>query len=250
MGACGDAHSPCWPAQRDWPASGQEAGRYAFPNTSKMWNTFDLASPSRLDLSNHISYWLARDLRMEHSGNMDMVSPPDQLDIIFYDPSNPSSSSSNKQKDRPRWQKLADRIGIIKSRALATKRLDIATLLGSYQPSNVQNGTPIAFAYGFARNIHASEPEVAVRELLLVSLCSVLSTSGRAVPEELDAIMNIVLRSKSPKYLDRVKRGAKLANELIAEWALATTSIQDPIRRLDRATQAILQGTYIFYETF
>lgn len=178
--------------------------------------------------------------------NVDIMSPSNQLDIIFYDPSNPSSSNLNKQQHKPRWQKLADRIGTSQSSALATKRLDVATLIGSYQPSNIHGGTPIAYAYAFARNIHPFEPEVAARELLLVSLCSVLSISGRVAPEELDAILNIFLKSTNPKYLDRVKRGAKLANELIAEWALVATGTQDPIRRLDRATQAILQGMYLF----
>lgn len=169
------------------------------------------------------------------------TKPPasDQLNIIFYDPTNPSQSNPDKKIARPRWQQLADRIG---TAAQTGKRLDVVALLASFTRHETDNEVPIVFASKLSRSINAADPEAAVQKLILVSLCSVLSTSGRAAPEELDNIMNVLLKSTNTRYLDRAKRGAKMANEIIAEWALASPSEGDPIQRLDRATHAILQG--------
>lgn len=178
---------------------------------------------------------------MESSASGTEPPASDQLNIIFYDPTKPSESKRDKKIAMPRWQQLADRIGMA---AQTGKRLDVVALLDSFQPHETDNKTPIDIASELAQSINAADPEASVRKLIVMSLCSILSTSGRAAPEELDSIINVLLKSTNPKYLDRAKRGAKMANEIIAEWALAPPSKGDPIERLDQATNAILQGMF------
>lgn len=79
-----------------------------------------------------------------------------------------------------------------------------------------------------------------VREFILVSLCAVLATSSRAAPEQIDEVLRMVVNSFEPRYLDRLKRGARFANVIISE--LASRLRGDEMQRLDRATQIILQG--------
>lgn len=162
----------------------------------------------------------------------------DQLDIVFYDPEQ-SSRASNQEKARPRWQKLADRIGT--ARGKAAERLQVSVPLSGC-PSYAESETPLSFASQLAQSITTAMPEVALQELLFMSLCSVLSVSGRASPEELDQVISTVVKSTNHRYLDRLKRGAKMANEIIAEWA--ADGISDTVQRLDRATQAVLQGAF------
>lgn len=180
--------------------------------------------------------------------------PKTMDDIIFYDPNQPELSRSGlnrKKPHRPAWQRLAERVA--RPAPDTTEPLDVAELLHSCQPcesdtsgSHGHKKQPLEFASEFARRIHASGSEVAVQQLLLISICSVLSISGRASPEELDVIIRTVSKSSGTRYLDRIKRGAKMANEIISEWALeATQSKENPAQRLHRATQAVLQGMCI-----
>lgn len=164
----------------------------------------------------------------------------DSLEIIFHDPAPPSGpSATDKQRPRlPRWQKLANRIGS----GRGYQRLQFQTLALYLRPGT-NNERPLDTASRLAVNISAAGDDRSILELLLVSFCSVLSTSGRAAPEQVDNVMQTIINSSKPRYLDRIKRGATFANKLIAEWAANSSGHE--LQRLDRATQAVLKGLLI-----
>lgn len=96
----------------------------------------------------------------------------------------------------------------------------------------------LARSIGASKDVHDKN----VRELLILSLCSVLSSSGRAAPERLDEILKLLVKSSDPRYLDRLKRGAKFANEIISARAIKHGG--NELEHLGRAAQAILQGIF------
>lgn len=166
---------------------------------------------------------------------MEEVIPPmsNDLEVIFYDP-NQTTTNRNTYPAKPPWQKLADRIGTVRP-----TRLEVQHLVECL-PAAPAGEKPLDTVSRLALGVF-SEHERSVRELVLISLCSILSTSGRAAPEQLDKVMMTLVTSSEPRYLDRLKRGARFANEIIATWA--AKDINDGLRGLDRATQAVLQGT-------
>lgn len=164
-------------------------------------------------------------------------SSTENLEIIFYDPGQ-NLRPAKQVTTQPKWRELVERIGI----SIGTRRLEAQAFLDC-APEHC-NERPLATAFRLAHNVHGLNEEKPIRELLLLSLCSVLSISGRAAPEELDEVLKVLVRSSEPRYLDRLKKGAKFANELIAEWAVKGVGTER--ERLDRATQAIFQGTFSF----
>lgn len=169
-------------------------------------------------------------------GVSDTASLP-ELTIVFYTPPPVSNNESASTSDtEPRWQKLAKRAGTI-----AGSRLDVHTLLEHIPPST-SGDTPLQTASKLSTYVSSLDGErKGFIEFLLVSLCAVLYESGRAAPEKIDEILKAVVKSSNPRYLDRVRRGVKLANQIIAEWATCDSTSVDKLQRLDRATQAVLQ---------
>lgn len=160
--------------------------------------------------------------------------PLDGLQIVFYEPIQPQPTEDGVD-NRPRWQQLADRIGKFEP----AERIEVSSLTSSL--GRLASGErPCQIALRLARSIQSSTKDKAILELIVVSFCFVLYSSGRAAPEAIDEILTVLIQSSSVRYLDQVKRGAKLANEIIAEWSM--TGIEDRFDCLDRATQIILQG--------
>lgn len=201
---------------------------------------------------------------MEPSSSHHGMRTPDDHDafaVIFYNPSQPSSNHPPDQESKARWERLADRIVSARdrlfSRLEAPGLTDLGIPTGAGFDANANSGASYVLdvttrlAFGIKSSTPES-PERELRELLFASICSVLYASGYAAPEELDGIMNIVVPSSKPKYLDCLKRGAKMANEIIAAWAVQedhTCRSGDQhghqLQRLDWATQAVVQGTYM-----
>ena len=156
------------------------------------------------------------------------------LEFVFYQPNQPSERPT--PDERSTWEKLVDRIGDIK----LSQRLQVQPLL-EVLPCN-RHETPIVTALRLASSVSLDLDERKLQELLVITLCFVLYTSGRASPEEIDSIIGKFSSSSEMKYLNRLKRAGKIANEIIAEWAESSTQDLPLLYRLDCATQAVLQG--------
>ncbi|KUI73002.1 hypothetical protein VM1G_08150 [Cytospora mali] len=161
------------------------------------------------------------------------TSDPSALRFIFYEPNQPSQKPV--PDPRPAWEKLVDKIVGVK----LSQRLQLQSMLKLLPRGNHE--TPIGTASRLASNLSSDQNERKVQELLAATLCFILYTSGRAAPEELDPIMRTFSSSAEKKYLDRLRRAGKAANEIIAEWAERSNG--DLLYRLDCATQVVLQAS-------
>lgn len=166
--------------------------------------------------------------------------PSDELQFLFYQPGRPDHpfSAPTKPPKRAKWEKLSDRIGLA---AKLPERLDPSTFLAMLSPHTGE--TALEAASRLATN--SSPVEKANRELILISICNILYNSGRVSPEQLDDLIKMVVRSSLPSYFDKIKRGARVANQIIAGWAERHAN-GDLLYRLDQATQAILRGITSF----
>ncbi|KAH8768406.1 hypothetical protein F5883DRAFT_71071 [Diaporthe sp. PMI_573] len=134
----------------------------------------------------------------------------------------------------PMWERLADHI----STATISPRLsveDCLQLLPKYT-----GDTALEAASSLASSISQDKERRGIQGFLLLSLCIVLDMSGRATREKIDSIIEVLTKSSKPRYLDTLKRGARVANEIIAEWAGRRGG--DHLQQLDQATQAVLQA--------
>lgn len=132
-----------------------------------------------------------------------------------------------------KWERLTNRIG-----SSPIQRLEANHCLDLFPPACGE--TALDMAAGYAAGLPRQRDERLVSSFLLLSLCATLDISGRVAPEEVDKVIQTLTTSTKPKYLDKLKRGARVANEIIAEWAKRGGG--DRLHRLDQATQAILQG--------
>lgn len=165
-------------------------------------------------------------------------SPPKNLEFIYYNPDHQEPATKPRIPTQPKWRELAERIGMSKS----FPRLGLEAFFEDDVPCNER---PLDTALRLSQSIqntHVSKDKRPICELLLLSLCSVLSISGRAAPEELDQVLKTIVKSSDPKYLDSIKRGARFSNVIIAEWAAKGVGTEQLEERLDRATQAVFQG--------
>lgn len=141
----------------------------------------------------------------------------------------------NRGSGLPMWERLADHI----STATISPRLsveDCLQLLPKYS-----GDTALEAASSLASSISQDKERRGIQGFLLLSLCIVLDMSGRATRAKIDSIIEVLTKSSKPRYLDTLKRGARVANEIIAEWAGRRGG--DHLQQLDHATQAVLQGT-------
>lgn len=171
---------------------------------------------------------------MDNRGDQKSVSPR-TLQIIHYLPNQPPAS---RRSETPIWEKLTDQIG---SNAI-TQRFHTQDCLRLF--SEASGKTALEIASNLANSLSHNKEERAIQSFLLLSLCAILDISGRAAPEQIDNIIKSLTKSTKPKYLDTLKRGARIANKIIAEWAGRQGPGGDHLQQLDEATQAILQGGY------
>lgn len=166
------------------------------------------------------------------------AQPPEQgsdPEIIIWAPEQEGSRSS-----AARWENL---VGQIKPARFA-ERLHVETVLRSLPRPSGQADSVITDAIELAHSTRNERDDRlrSIKELLLTTLCEVLQESERFRPEELDRVLGVVV--KSPKirirYHAKLKRGARLANEVAGAWAVEGTG--DLVGRADLATRAILQG--------
>lgn len=173
---------------------------------------------------------------MDEQPNNKVTQPPDGLQVIFFQPIH-SNAPEGVVDIVPRWQQLANRIG----KAELAQRVEISSFLADL-PRLIKGENPSQVALRLAETSKSYSRHTEFWKLLVVSFCSTLYTSGRTTPETLDKIITIIVKSSETKYLDQIRRGAKFANEIIADWAM--TGTESKIGCLDRATQAVLQGNF------
>lgn len=163
---------------------------------------------------------------------------PSDLEIIFYLPDHAGGRSvppTSRGSGVPTWERLTDHI----NSATTPPRLNVEECLQLLQ--NCSGDTPLEAASSLASSISQDKERRGIQGILLLSLCIVLDMSGRATRERIDSIIEVLTKSSKPRYLDTLKRGARVANEIIAEWAGRRGG--DHLQQLDQATQAVLQGT-------
>lgn len=161
---------------------------------------------------------------------------PEELEIIFYAPdqnSNTDQPTTRRRSDIPIWERLTDQL-----QRPTTQRLKAEEYLKLFPPSIGE--TALEITRDLASGLSHDKEQRHISGLLLLSLCATLDHSGRVAPEEIDEVIRTLTTSKNPKYLDKLKRGARVANKIIAQWAERKGG--DQLLQLDRATQAILQG--------
>ncbi|KUI70764.1 hypothetical protein VM1G_11674 [Cytospora mali] len=127
----------------------------------------------------------------------------------------------------------------------ASGRIELQYLVGVLPYSGADTALQAA-----SRLATTPSGEQSISKLLLASICTILYTSGSAAPEQLDQILQKVVRSTNIKYLDKIKRGARVANEIASTWAEKSAEDSDLLCRLDRATQAVLQGVFSYMQAF
>lgn len=177
---------------------------------------------------------------MESDKGHDKPLPSKNIQFLFYQPDQPEQpfSQPNRQPTAPRWERLADRIGLA---AGDPGRLDAQSLLTTFP--RCDSDTAIQAALRLASSTSPNQENQEIRAIILISLCTVLDTSGSVDPEDLDGIIQTIIQSSKPRYLDRIKRGARVANEIIAAWAERYTT-GNALLKLEQATQAVLQGIH------
>ncbi|KUI65669.1 hypothetical protein VM1G_11312 [Cytospora mali] len=171
-----------------------------------------------------------------HQTPLPLKQQPSNIKFLFYQPGQPEQpfSPPDRQPTVARWEKLADRIGLATG---VLERVDGQSLLSTFPRCDTD--TALQAASRLASSVSPNERDL--HAIVLTSLCTVLEMSGRASPEELDGIVKTIVQSSLPRYLDKIKRGARVANEIIAAWAEHHTT-GDLVSRLDQATQAVLQA--------
>lgn len=99
-------------------------------------------------------------------------------------------------------------------------------------------------ARNLSSHISIIKDERALQGLLLLSICIILDHSGRISPGALDGIVGKLTKSTKPKYSDALKRGARVANEIIVQWAERQPNREpgDLMRHLEQATQQVISG--------
>lgn len=162
---------------------------------------------------------------------------PNELKIIFYTPDQPNSIPAptvRRRSEIPIWERLTDQLD------LPTQRLKAEDCLKLFPPCSGE--TALEIAANLASGLSQNKEQRLVSGFLLLSLCATLDISGRVAPEEIDEVIKTLTTSKKPKYFDKLKRGARIAKEIIAAWAEREDG--DCLQCLDQATQVILQGSY------
>lgn len=163
-----------------------------------------------------------------------------ELEILFYMPppvDETRAPVARRRSRMPIWERLADQLGS------PTQRLEAQDCLKLFPTCSGE--TVLEITTNLASNLPHNKQDRLIASFLLLSICTTLDISGRAAPEEIDKIIQTLTTSKKPKYLDKLKRGARTANEAIAEWVERNDSeSNDRLHQLDQATQAILQSRY------
>lgn len=144
------------------------------------------------------------------SDNDQRPASPNNLQIVFY---LPNQSPASRRSKTPTWERLTEQVGS----AIVTQRFHLQDCLKLFSVSC--GDTALEIASNLTRSLSHNKKERATQCLLLLSLCTVLDVLGRAAPEEIDEIVGSLTKSTKMKYLDELKRGARVANEIIAAWA-------------------------------
>lgn len=223
------AHNPVYTLQLHTYAPGREYSRFGLDVAA-------LLVLSRSVRKSVVSLQTTSTGKMD-DGNEHEPTQPTDLEIIFYLPDHAVGVSLppvNRGSGIPTWERLAGHI----STATTFPRLRVEEclqLLPKYS-----GDTALQAASSLASSISQDKERRSIQGILLLSLCIVLDMSGRAPRAKIDSIIEVLTKSSKPRYLDTLKRGARVANEIIAEWAGRRGG--DHLQQLDQATQAVLQG--------
>ena len=161
------------------------------------------------------------------------AAPP--LEIIMYQP-----GSSRTIDSRTRWEKYADKI----IAGLTSPTPDAAlAVVASLPPARVPGEDAIEVVRRLGEDAAQDSNKFTSRYkgVLVASICDVLLDLGYHSAEEVDQAMRSISKSSTPRYLDGLRRGARVANELIMEWAARYGDASDP-RLIGMTSLAVYQG--------
>lgn len=171
------------------------------------------------------------------------ADPANDLQIVFYQPNRPHrpfAEAPSKPQSQKRWMRYADQIWMVQG---PLKRIQVSDIIAAL-PESI---APVSKA----ASLLGERPELDQRinrPFLQTAFCDLLYTSGQAIPEDLDAVLkeHIASKSSNTRYLDKLKRGSRIANSIVVEWARrGSEASSELVSRLDRATHAVLQGTVL-----
>ncbi|KAJ9130312.1 hypothetical protein NKR23_g12254, partial [Pleurostoma richardsiae] len=154
------------------------------------------------------------------------MNPPG-LNVIPYEPGSGRAPAPRQEH----WEGVVNLI----SRGLALDRQNLAAPFLHSLPA-LRNEEPIETAARLARNILADDSDSrGFKELLLVTFCVVLERCAFNNPEQTGAVLRIIAGNVQERQLGVLKRGARLANDIVFEWA-AQSEHPDSMYRLALAT--------------
>ncbi|KAK3352755.1 hypothetical protein B0T25DRAFT_542694 [Lasiosphaeria hispida] len=170
-----------------------------------------------------------------------MDQDPPGIMFVFYNPESNSQSSKRPtpqpSEAKPKWESTVDRI----LNGLRSNRQHSAVSFLQSLPV-FSAGEPLAIAQQLSEDIQkdTNQETKGFKELVLVTLCVVLHQCNIHTPEQVDEILLRISRTQTTRYLDVLKRGAKVANEVITEWAMQQNDFDDGVLHLlGRATEAL-----------
>lgn len=146
------------------------------------------------------------------TGKMDVEDPaqPNQLEIIFYNPNPEPSISARKRSEIPIQERLTDQL-----QSSTTQRLRAEECLKLFPPCSSK--TALKIVLNLASSLPPNKEQRNISGFLLFSLYATLDISGCITLEEIDKVVKTLTISRKPKYLDKLKRGAQVANKIIAK---------------------------------
>ncbi|KAK3941699.1 hypothetical protein QBC46DRAFT_381743 [Diplogelasinospora grovesii] len=168
-----------------------------------------------------------------------------ELNIVFYEPGSNSESTGRALARRARWEGIVDHI----MRGLSSDRRGLTVAFLRALPIFIEE-EPIQTAkrLGYDILLDGNRETRAFKEVLLATFCVVLHRQGLNSPEETDQILKIISANSRSKYLNVLMRGARVANEIVVEWATQQGDGQDALHQLGRATAALYTGCLSIYQ--
>lgn len=178
-------------------------------------------------------------LKADNMDHMDQQDAAPELTIVFYEPESTGQSTRRPPAHRGKWESIVNHI----LEGLSSDRQDVTLTFLHSLPSLLEED-PIQTARRLGNDIIEDENARTrpFKELLFTTLCMVLHKCEVNSPEETDQVLKLISSTSRSRYLDRLKRGARVANEIITEWAMQQGGGRDVLDDLGCATLALYTG--------
>lgn len=170
--------------------------------------------------------------------DMDQGEGTSEFKVVFYEPGSNDQAGERQRSRRDRWEYYVDLI----LNGLSSDRQDVTASFVRSLPASVDEDL-IETARRLGEDVRRDTGNTTrpFKELLLATLCMVLHKRNRYTPEQIDPVLKVVWKSSTTKYLDTLKRGARVASEVILEWPAKQGAGQD-LQQLGLATSALYTG--------